>query len=72
MITRFRRCFLVLVCQMACFLLVCPVFGQQTLGGLTGVVTDNQGGILAGTVVTAVGRADRVEADADLGQQRLL
>jgi Carboxypeptidase regulatory-like domain/TonB dependent receptor len=55
MITRLRRCFLVLVCQMACLLLVCPVFGQQTLGGLTGVITDNQGGILSGTVVTAVG-----------------
>jgi Carboxypeptidase regulatory-like domain/TonB dependent receptor len=53
--TCLRRCFLILVCQMACFLLVCPVFGQQTLGGLTGVVTDNQGGILSGTVVTAVG-----------------
>jgi hypothetical protein len=55
MTTRLRRCFFVLVCQMTCFLLVCPVFGQQTLGGLTGVVTDNQGGILSGTVVTAVG-----------------
>ncbi|WP_433971807.1 TonB-dependent receptor domain-containing protein [Tunturiibacter lichenicola] len=55
MTIRLRCCFLVLVCQMACFLLVCPVFGQQTLGGLTGVVTDNQGGILSGTVVTAVG-----------------
>src|SRR5271170_2347858 len=55
MTTRFRRCLLILVCQMVGFLLVCPVFGQQTLGGLTGVVTDNQGGILAGTVVTAVG-----------------
>ncbi|WP_260734589.1 TonB-dependent receptor [Tunturiibacter lichenicola] len=55
MTTCLRRCFLVLVCQMACFLLVCPMFGQQTLGGLTGVVTDNQGGILAGTVVTALG-----------------
>src|SRR5271170_6957925 len=55
MTTRFRRCLLILVCQMVGFLLVCPVFGQQTLGGLTGVVTDNQGGILSGTVVTAVG-----------------
>jgi hypothetical protein len=55
MTKRLRFSFLVLACQMACALLVCPVFGQQTLGGLTGVVTDSQGGILAGTVVTAVG-----------------
>ena len=52
---RFRIYFLAVVCQMACLLLVCPVFGQQTLGGVTGVVTDAQGGILPGTVVTAVG-----------------
>jgi hypothetical protein len=55
MTKRFRLSFLVLVCQIACFFLVCPVFGQQTLGGLTGVVTDGQGGILPGTVVTVVG-----------------
>ncbi|WP_433983666.1 carboxypeptidase-like regulatory domain-containing protein [Tunturiibacter empetritectus] len=55
MTKRLRLSFLVLVCQMMCVLLVCPVFGQQTLGGLTGVVTDSQGGILQGTVVTAVG-----------------
>src|ERR1700733_1546593 len=55
MSTCFRSFFLVVVCQMACLLLVCPVFGQQTLGGLTGVVTDAQGGILPGTVVTVVG-----------------
>jgi hypothetical protein len=55
MTKRFRSFFLVLVCQMACLLLVCPAFGQQTLGGLTGVVTDSQGGILPGTVVTVVG-----------------
>jgi Carboxypeptidase regulatory-like domain len=52
---RFCYFFLVVVCQVACLLLVCPVFGQQTLGGVTGVVTDGQGGILPGTVVTAVG-----------------
>ncbi|NYF53141.1 TonB-dependent receptor [Tunturiibacter gelidoferens] len=55
MTKRMRFSFLVLVCQMALLLLVCPVFGQQTLGGLTGVVTDSQGGILSGTVVTVVG-----------------
>ncbi|WP_158943701.1 TonB-dependent receptor [Granulicella sp. S190] len=55
MTKRFRLSFLVFVCQMAAFLLVCPAFGQQTLGGLTGVVTDGQGGILPGTVVTVVG-----------------
>jgi Carboxypeptidase regulatory-like domain/TonB dependent receptor len=36
-------------------LVACPAFGQQTLGGLTGVVTDTQGGILPGVVVTLVG-----------------
>ncbi|MGF7180853.1 carboxypeptidase regulatory-like domain-containing protein [Tunturiibacter psychrotolerans] len=51
----FRSFFFVVVCQMACLLLVCPMFGQQTLGGLTGAVTDAQGGILPGTVVTVVG-----------------
>ena len=56
MTKHFRSFFLVLVCRMACcLLLACPAFGQQTLGGLTGVVTDSQGGILPGTVVTVVG-----------------
>jgi hypothetical protein len=55
MTKRLRRCLFILVCQMTCFVLVFPAHGQQTLGGITGVVTDSQGGILPGVVVTAVG-----------------
>jgi hypothetical protein len=48
-------CLFTFLCQIGLFLLVCPGFGQQTLGGLTGVVTDVSGGILPGTVVKIVG-----------------
>ncbi len=55
MITRSRLPLLIVI-----FLLLCPLsassaFGQQTLGGLTGVVTDTQGGILPGVSVTLIG-----------------
>src|SRR3984957_404431 len=50
---RLQMCFF--LCQILCLVLVCPGFGQTTLGGLTGVVTDASGGILSGTVVTIVG-----------------
>jgi hypothetical protein len=55
MIKRSRLPLVIVFFQMLCLLLVCPAFGQQTLGGLTGVVTDSQGGILSGVVVTLVG-----------------
>jgi hypothetical protein len=55
MIKRSRLPLVIVLFQMLCSLLVCPVFGQQTLGGLTGVVTDAQGGILSGAVATLVG-----------------
>ncbi len=41
--------------QMLSLLFACPAFGQQTLGGLTGVITDTQGGILSGVTATIVG-----------------
>ena len=55
MMTRSRLPLLIVI-----FLLLCPLsassaFGQQTLGGLTGVVTDTQGGILPGVSVTLIG-----------------
>lgn len=49
---RLQMCFF--LCQILCLVLVSPMFGQQTLGGLTGVVTDASGGILPGTMVTIV------------------
>jgi len=55
MIKRSRLPLLFVILQTLCLLLVCPGFGQQTLGGITGVVTDSQGGILPGVVVTLVG-----------------
>src|SRR5271154_3860135 len=55
MIKRSRLPLVIVLLQMLCLLLVCPAFGQQTLGGLTGVVTDVQGGILPGVVVTLIG-----------------
>jgi hypothetical protein len=55
MIKRSRLPLVIVLFQMLCLLLAYSAFGQQTLGGLTGVVTDTQGGILQGTVVTLVG-----------------
>src|ERR1700722_2559617 len=55
MITRSRLSILVGIFMMLCPLLTGPAYGQQTLGGLTGVVTDPQGGILPGVAVTLVG-----------------
>ena len=48
-----KFCCISLLCLFVLF--TCPAFGQQTLGGLTGVVTDASGGILPGTVATIVG-----------------
>ncbi len=55
MMKRPRPTLSIVLFLMLCSLLVRPAFGQQTLGGLTGVVTDSQGGILSGAVVTLVG-----------------
>src|SRR3984885_5397437 len=55
MTKRSQMCLFFILCQIGLFLLTGPGFGQQTLGGLTGVVTDASGGILSGTVVTIVG-----------------
>jgi hypothetical protein len=52
---RSHLCLFAILCQMMLFSLASPGFGQQTLGGLTGMVTDASGGILPGTVVTVVG-----------------
>ena len=48
-------CVVVVFFQMFSLLFACPAFGQQTLGGLTGVITDTQGGILSGVTATIVG-----------------
>ncbi len=55
MIKRLRLPFIAVFGLMFMLLLAGPAFGQQTLGGLTGMVTDTQGGILPGVVVTLVG-----------------
>jgi Carboxypeptidase regulatory-like domain/TonB dependent receptor len=55
MIKRPRLPLAIVFFQMFCLLLACTAFGQQTLGGLTGVVTDIQGGILSGVAVTLAG-----------------
>jgi hypothetical protein len=55
MITRSRLPRFVAVFMLLCPLLISVAFAQQTLGGLTGVVTDTQGGILPGVSVTLIG-----------------
>src|SRR3984957_21332362 len=55
MTKRSQMCLFAILLQIGCLMLACPGFGQQTLGGLTGVVTDASGGILPGTVVMIVG-----------------
>src|SRR6202789_2771611 len=55
MTKRSQMCLFFILCQIGLFLLASRGFGQQTLGALTGVVTDASGGILPGTVVTIVG-----------------
>jgi Carboxypeptidase regulatory-like domain/TonB dependent receptor len=55
MTKRSQLCLFTILCQIVFFLVTCSGFGQQTLGGLTGVVTDASGGILPGTIVTVVG-----------------
>src|SRR6202453_4875210 len=55
MTKRSQMCLFFILCQIGLFLLASRGFGQQTLGALTGVVTDASGGILPGTVVTVVG-----------------
>src|SRR5579862_885798 len=66
MIKRLRLPLLVSFFQML-ILATCPSFGQQTLGGLTGVVTDTQGGILAGVVVTLVGEQTSLQRSQTSG-----
>ena len=56
MITRFRR---FLSCQVVfafLFLGTLPVFGQQTLGGITGTITDKSGAVVPDATVTVVGK----------------
>ena len=55
MITRSRLNLLVAIFMIICHMLTGSAYGQQTLGGLTGVVTDSQGGILPGVAVSLVG-----------------
>src|SRR5580698_597840 len=55
MTKRSQLCLYFVLCQVVCFLLAFPALGQQTLGGITGAVTDSQGGILPGVSVTVVG-----------------
>jgi Carboxypeptidase regulatory-like domain len=55
MIKRTRLSLALAIFQILCLVLVCPASAQQTLGGLTGVVADTQGGILSGAAVTLVG-----------------
>ena len=55
MMTRSRLPLLIVIFLLLCPLFGSPAFGQQTLGGLTGVVTDTQGGILPGVSVTLIG-----------------
>ena len=47
--------FLVALCLWATFACVPCAHGQQTLGGITGTVTDKTGGVLPETVVTIMG-----------------
>ena len=42
-------------------------FAQQTLGGITGVVTDAAGAILPGTTVTAVGEQTGLKREQTRG-----
>jgi Carboxypeptidase regulatory-like domain/TonB dependent receptor len=55
MTTRLRLLLLVVIFALICPLLASPALGQQTLGGLTGVVTDSQEGILSAVTVTLIG-----------------
>src|SRR5580704_16606034 len=55
MIKRSRLPLAASILQILILLFACPAFAQQTLGGLTGVVTDSQGGILPGVKATIVG-----------------
>jgi hypothetical protein len=52
---RLRTSASALVLFLLSFLTLLPAHSQQTLGAITGVVTDNQDAILPGTVVTLVG-----------------
>jgi hypothetical protein len=54
MVKRSCLCFCVAFSLTLTLLTTRPVFAQQTLGGLTGVVTDVQGGIVEGAVATLV------------------
>ncbi len=55
MTTRFRLPIFTLVFILFGCLSASSTLAQQTLGGLTGVVTDTQGGILPGVSVTLIG-----------------
>ncbi len=54
MIKRSRLYFCIVLSLTLSFFVTRPVSAQQTLGGLTGVVTDAQGGIIEGAVATLV------------------
>jgi hypothetical protein len=54
MTKRLRLSLIIVFCQLLALLLISPAFAQ-TLGGITGTVTDSQGGILPGVAVTVVG-----------------
>jgi hypothetical protein len=56
MLNRFRLVVLILASSLSIQLAFSPcAHAQQTLGGITGTVSDITGGVLAGTVVTIVG-----------------
>src|SRR5690349_25072634 len=44
------------------FLLIHPVFGQETTGGIVGAVKDSSGSIIAGARVSAVSEETELEA----------
>jgi carboxypeptidase family protein len=63
--------FILAVAGLACFLVFAvPMRGQQTLGGLTGTVTDASGAVLPGVTVTVVGnqtKLTRTQTTGDSG-----
>ena len=54
MLSRIRRSVLAIVVLALSVTLVSPISAQQTLGGITGTVTDASGAVLPGTTITLV------------------